>query len=118
MEVLNVKQKIVNAIAVGVVSAAFLAAGPVHATPGWSNSLTAWNVSLDNGVIYVNASNMPTNCLNARAQISTSATLSGSTSYSSELYSFILASSAAQLPLKVAIEPGESTCKVYGAKNE
>ena len=75
-------------------------------------------MSLDNGVIYVNSANMPANCTSARAQISTSATLSGSTSYSSELYSFILASSAAQLPLKVAIESAESTCKVYGAKNE
>ena len=112
------KQNIVKAIAVGVVGTAFLATGPAHATPGWSNSLTNWTVSLDNGVIYVNAANMPTNCLSARAQISTSATLSGSTSYSSELYSFILASSAAQLPLKVMIESAESTCKVYGAKNE
>lgn len=108
---------LINAIAVTCMG--IFAASPAYAAQAWSASLTNWSVRLENDRIYVMATaNMPGNCSSARAEISTSATLSTSTSYSSELYSFILASYSGQMPLKLLIEGSETNCKVYGAKNE
>lgn len=95
-----------------------LTASPAMAARNWTKSLTDWTLYLDNGVAYVAAVNMPANCAHARAEIRTSAVLGGSPTYARDVYAFILASSGAERPLRVVIDDAESTCLIYGARNE
>lgn len=96
-----------------------LFAGPAEAAKTWTASLTGWSVYLENDLVWVTATGNLSACTGAKAQLSTSATLGTSTSFSSELYTFIMASYAAQLPLKIVYESAETNpCKIYGAKNE
>ena len=87
-----------------------------HATLVWTPSLTDWTLSVNNGVAYVNATNMPTYCLYSRAQIDTSATVITPTNQR-DLYAFVLASYMAGKPLTLVVNDAETTCKIYGAGN-
>ena len=105
-------------IIASVVCATSICGGaPAHAAKTWTSLHTSWSITLDNAVIYVNSADMPANCAFTRAELSTAATLSGSTTYAKELYAFILASSARDLPLRIVYETTETQCKIYGAKN-
>jgi hypothetical protein len=95
-----------------------ISAGPALAARNWTKPLTDWQLYLDNGVVYVTAANMPANCSYSRAEIRTSAVQSGSPTYARDLYAFVLASRSAERPLRVAIDDAESTCLIYGAKND
>lgn len=82
----------------------------------WSPALDNWILYLDNGVVYVGASNMPAHCANSRAQIEPSSQIYTAT-YERDLYAYVMAAYAAGKPLALVLHDDESTCKVYGAKD-
>jgi hypothetical protein len=82
----------------------------------WSPALEEWKLHLDNGVIYISASNMPAHCAYSRAQIDTSLQTPTAT-YQRDLYAYVLAAYSAGKPLMITLHDDETTCKVYGAKD-
>jgi hypothetical protein len=89
-----------------------------NASTIWTGPLSNWNLTLDNGVIYITASNLPANCSYGRAQIDTSTTYSyPSPTYQRDIYAFVLAQQAAGKTLQIVVNDSETVCKVYGAKN-
>jgi hypothetical protein len=88
----------------------------VNAGSYWTGALTDWYVSLDNGVVYVGASNMPAHCSYARAQIDTSSQIYSAT-YQRDLYAYVMTAYAAGKSLRIVVNDQETTCKVYGASD-
>jgi hypothetical protein len=91
-----------------------MVASVANAGAYWTALLSNWNLYLDNGVAYVDASNMPAHCSNSRAQIETSSQIY-SASYQRDIYAYVLAAHAAGKTLRIVVNDQESLCKVYGA---
>ena len=83
----------------------------------WSPALSDWRLYLDNGVVYIAASNMPAHCQYARAQIDTSTQVYSPT-YQRDIYAYVMAAHVAGKPLSIVLNDQESTCKVYGANDQ
>ncbi len=103
-------------LALAILGGSALMPTPAFATKNWTASLVNWRLTMDNGVAYVNAINMPANCLNQRAYIDTSATIYTQTNQR-DLYAFVLAQSLAGNTLAIVVDDTETNCRLYGAQN-
>lgn len=81
----------------------------------WTAPLQNWNIYVNNGVIYVSATNMPANCSYQRAQIDTTSNFPLSQQNNKDLYAYILSSSLTSKPLTIVVDSDVTTCTVWGA---
>lgn len=93
-------------------AACLLVPGVSFAKKHWSDYLQNWKIHLDNGQVYVDATNMPVHCSYSRAIIQTDLG-----EYQKDLYAFILMSYATKRKLTLVLDDAEQNCVVYGARN-
>lgn len=95
----------------------------VYAEPYWTGPLLNWNLVVNNGVIYLTATNMPSHCSYSRAQIDTAGnggtdgvTGGYSLQNNKDLYAYLMvASSLGKQTLNIVVRREDTVCSIYGA---
>ena len=81
----------------------------VHADLIFSEQLTSWSFSLNNGVAYITSAQLPANCLPQRARIN----MSGS-EYDKALFTFALDAKNRGATIRVVVDDSRTDCVVMG----
>lgn len=111
---LVLKGDFMNKLVIGLALCILLIASNSFASIFWTATLQNWTIYVNNSVVYVSASNMPSNCSYQRAQINTSADFPYSQQNNKDLYAYILSASITGKSLSVVVDD-IGTCSIYGA---
>ena len=83
----------------------------VHADAVFSDVLSSWTLTLNNGVAYVTSPQLPANCFPLRARIN----MSGS-EYDKALFAFVLDANSRGVAIRVVVDDSQSDCVVMGVQ--
>ncbi len=98
--------KICSLIGVGAIVA--VASLPVSATRYWPTTpLTDWDMSLNNGVVYITSPQMASHCTYSRGEIRVS-----DSTFNRALYAYALSAKARGKGLKYVVDDATTTCVI------
>jgi hypothetical protein len=80
-----------------------------HSARIFSDTLTSWTLSLNNGVAYITSPQLPANCSPLRVQIN----MSGA-EYDKALFSFALDAKNRRANIRVVVDDTQAECVVFG----
>ena len=100
-----------------VLNVLLFAASNAFAGRYWTDNLQDWNLYVNNGVIYLAATNMPSHCSYSRAQIDTNSSNGGfSQQNNKDLYAYLLTASIAGKSMRIVVSSDQSDCTISGAQ--
>jgi len=97
-----------NRIALATCGLLALAAGPASAGRYWPTTpLTDWEISLNNGTVYITSPQMASHCTYTRGQINV-----GDSAYNRALYAYALSAKARGKGLKYVVDDAATVCVI------